>query len=341
MKYINKKIIITQLILFLFSVCFSQPTKSFVVVHCDPNEAYNFPNLEILVDTANAYNIKLTLEFTSAWIDSILPFQSRLNKLIIWQSQGHEIGLHHHEITAKGIWDGYSNFSMTEIHNAGRDTNLLIGNTDSLYNLVQQITQQPIKTVGVQDSTALPSQSLYQTTGHEVSDGYSNPFSFIYNNKQFSRVTHCFADTSLKTQQLISQYPTMSIYDIIGVNTHVYDFVNEPMALISFFNFINSNNNITPLTVSEILNNHNPVDIRNNINSQLIHIKPNPVNNILNIETKEKIQYIKLYDATGRSIKKITLNKKRKINTSDLIPGVYFLEFILDNKSTTHKFIKN
>ena len=86
---------------FLTSIAsFSQPQKAFFVVHCDPNEAYNFPELEAFVDSANAYQIKLTIEFTSFWVDSILPFQSRMNKIIIWQSQGHEIGMHHHEAEA-------------------------------------------------------------------------------------------------------------------------------------------------------------------------------------------------------------------------------------------------
>ena len=58
-----------------------QPSQSFFVVHCDPNESYNFPNLEVLVDSANNYNIKLTIEFTAPWVDSIINNPYRLNKI--------------------------------------------------------------------------------------------------------------------------------------------------------------------------------------------------------------------------------------------------------------------
>ena len=135
-----EKVFIAIAILLLAFSSFAQPQKAFFVVHCDPNETENFPNLESLVDSANNYNIKLTIEFTSFWVDSILPFTARLNKISIWESQGHEIGLHHHGVDASGIWDGFSNLEMIEINNAGRDTLLYKGSTDSLLNYVQQIT---------------------------------------------------------------------------------------------------------------------------------------------------------------------------------------------------------
>ena len=90
-------------ILLLHTVKLSaQPDKAFFVVHCDPNEAYNFPALEQLVDTANNHNIKLSIEFTAAWVDSILNFPFRKNKVALWEASGH--------------WDKYrENMFITEI----------------------------------------------------------------------------------------------------------------------------------------------------------------------------------------------------------------------------------
>ena len=344
MLFLIREIIILQLIIFFsYSICFGQPGKSFVVVHCDPNEAHNFPNLEVLVDSANAYNIKLTIEFTAPWIDSILPYQARLNKIIIWQADGHEIGLHHHEITAPGIWDGYSNFSMAEINNEGRDTNLFIGNTDSLYNLAQKVTQQPIKTVGVEDSTSLPTQALYQTRGHDISHGYSNAFSFTYNNLQYCRTSHCIVDAVFKTQQLIAQYPTMTGKDIIGVNTHVHNFVDDPMALISYFQFVNINGGILSQTVSGILGNCFPVGDKSTIDPVAIESWPNPFLNSINIKLpyeKNRKSELLIFNTEGEHILSIDQpGQNICINTEKWANGVYYLNVNTDNKSVYSKKI--
>lgn len=315
---------------------FGQPTQAFFVVHCDPNEAYNFPNLEILVDSANNYNVKLTIEFTSYWVDSIMPYPARLNKIATWKSQGHEIGMHHHEVTAFGIWDGYSNLSMIEIYNAGRDTNNYKGNVDSLYNFVQQITSSPIKTIGVEDSLEMPSQALYQTKGFSITHGFSNPFSYMCNGISYCKTSHCFINDLFKEQQLEANYPSMSNYTILGANCHVYNFVSDPLPIVSYFQFLNENG-IASKTVENILQESCPNNgIENIISSDNIILSPNPFSVQSNLQINGSLENasVVLYNQFGQAVKQITnITGQSVIIQRDNLPsGLYFVRLVENNK---------
>ncbi len=80
------------------------------------------------------------------------------------------------------------------------------------------------------------------------------------------------------------------------------------------------------------------------INTKLdnkISIYPNPVKDTLVIDNKEqRIDNYKIYNTTGQVVQSDTLFTKHKINTSSLLPGVYFLKFTSNQKNITVKFIK-
>lgn len=76
------------------------------------------------------------------------------------------------------------------------------------------------------------------------------------------------------------------------------------------------------------------------LNKVSVKIYPNPIENILNIESAESINEFKIYSLDG----KLILNEKaskNQINLSELSPGAYFIEFKIDEYSSTYKFIKN
>tara|TARA_B100000683_G_scaffold238623_1_gene244629 strand:- start:1078 stop:2088 length:1011 start_codon:yes stop_codon:yes gene_type:complete len=310
----------------------AQATESFFVVHCDPNEAYNFPSLEVLVDSANNHNIKLTIEFTAPWIDSILPYPYRLNQIAIWQADGHEVGLHHHELGAFGVWDGFTNYSFAEITAAGRDTNDYQGDMDSLYNLIQKVSNFPLKTAGLEDSLEMPSKAEFQTSGQSVEHGFSNPYSYQIGNKSFCKTTHCFINGMIREKELEQQYDS-TYHQTMGANTHVYNFVSDPLAIISLFKFINIKG-IIPKTVSEIL--HSCQTATNLIShNQSINIYPNPSKGSINIELpKSKVYRLSLYNSQGLLMLEKTAKNKQSITTSELPSGLY----ILSGLNSEHKF---
>lgn len=68
---------------------------------------------------------------------------------------------------------------------------------------------------------------------------------------------------------------------------------------------------------------------------------PNPVNGILNIHSKQKIEKLILKDSTGK-IKSLVENtiSQNKINMSGFSPGIYFVELELNNRKITQKVVK-
>ena len=74
--------------------------------------------------------------------------------------------------------------------------------------------------------------------------------------------------------------------------------------------------------------------------SQSLNLYPNPVKNILNIDSKEfKLTKIEIYSVIGKKMKQFTSNL-HKVNVDDLSSGLYLIKVISDKGSYTTKFIK-
>lgn len=69
-------------------------------------------------------------------------------------------------------------------------------------------------------------------------------------------------------------------------------------------------------------------------------VYPNPTSDFININTKEKIYNVEIYDATGKKVL-AELNTNSKIDVRKLLKGVYYIRINTDTKSLTSKFIKN
>lgn len=69
------------------------------------------------------------------------------------------------------------------------------------------------------------------------------------------------------------------------------------------------------------------------------NIYPNPVNDILVIDTDEEIEEINIYNIVGISVYKVN-NIKHDINVSDFAEGVYFISIKTDKGEVVKRFIK-
>lgn len=75
--------------------------------------------------------------------------------------------------------------------------------------------------------------------------------------------------------------------------------------------------------------------------SEKATLYPNPVTNVLNIDAKEDISEIKVYNMAGQQVlSKEARSKNPKIDMSTLKAGVYVVEVTSDSNTTTHKVIK-
>ena len=76
-----------------------------------------------------------------------------------------------------------------------------------------------------------------------------------------------------------------------------------------------------------------------------VNIYPNPVDDILYIETNENIEEIVIYDVKGSKVyeqvnKSVSVSMSESISVSSLKPGVYFVKINCGDTVLTDKFIK-
>lgn len=64
---------------------------------------------------------------------------------------------------------------------------------------------------------------------------------------------------------------------------------------------------------------------------------PNPVQDVLLIESQQSIETVKIYNLQGQIVHEVSSNS---INVSKFTSGLYFLQVTIDGKSKTKKFIK-
>ncbi|MBW3523789.1 T9SS type A sorting domain-containing protein [Chryseobacterium sp. NKUCC03_KSP] len=71
-----------------------------------------------------------------------------------------------------------------------------------------------------------------------------------------------------------------------------------------------------------------------------LSIYPNPVKDVLNIQSKNQIVKAEIYDVNGRILISTSL-KGNSIHVSELSKGHYIIKLFSKDKTTVHKFIKN
>lgn len=73
----------------------------------------------------------------------------------------------------------------------------------------------------------------------------------------------------------------------------------------------------------------------------LISVYPNPVSNILNINTEKSIDFIEVYDLTGRKLTTIDKFEENQLDFSTYATGVYMIQIKAGKSTQTIRVIKN
>ncbi len=72
-----------------------------------------------------------------------------------------------------------------------------------------------------------------------------------------------------------------------------------------------------------------------------VKVYPNPVVDMLNVESPNKVKSVSVFDATGKAVSTYSLNaSKSQINLSKLAPGVYVVNIEMENETKSIKVIK-
>ena len=97
------------------------------------------------------------------------------------------------------------------------------------------------------------------------------------------------------------------------------------------------------LALREIEDYNNITGIDDNIYNN-ISIYPNPVDDILSIETETQIDEIAIYDIYGRQALSQRVNKstsQQVVDVANLKAGVYFIKIKTDKENIVKRFVKN
>ena len=96
---------------------------------------------------------------------------------------------------------------------------------------------------------------------------------------------------------------------------------------------------LTDTEITNLFTNNSLASENFNANNLEVGLYPNPVNDILNIDTKEEILSVEVFALQGQ---KVMSSKENKINVSELPAGIYLVRIQdVNNNIATKKIIKN
>ncbi|MFO8102199.1 MAG: hypothetical protein R6U37_08580 [Dehalococcoidia bacterium] len=239
----------------------------FIAVHCEPGKvplsnayaAGNWPALTELVQSADAYHMKLTLLFSPQWIMYILEDDGRLELVHRWEARGHEIGLCHHGPHID-TWDGYTDqanyFSSRKY----------VGRTEAMMVLVKQIPASgQVATAFVNSADRefdFPRGISYEISSGsgKLEDLSGNPTEVTINGQQVLRLT-CAGYAAQKNRnkfnlEEISQLLNENEGDeIMGVAFHTFEYAEKPEPFDGLFELLDGRG-IHTSSVSSIMEFH-------------------------------------------------------------------------------------
>lgn len=148
-----------------------------------------------------------------------------------------------------------------------------------------------------------------------------NAVEFIFENIQlpFDNATNDgYVSFKIKTKS------NLTLGDSFSNTAKIYFDYNHPIITNTYTTTVEN-----VLSTSEISN-----------NKAEITIYPNPVKDVLHIQSKIQIVKAEIYDTTGRILISTSL-KGNSINVSELPKGHYIIKLFSKDNTTTHKLIKN
>ncbi|MCW1964612.1 T9SS type A sorting domain-containing protein [Chryseobacterium viscerum] len=242
----------------------------------------------------------------------------------------------------------YSTYFCTA---TGKDNNTYIyGVSSSATSPVSTITLMKLNQNGDLDNSfgtnGVVNESYYNTNNYYVDNNILYPTLLLDNSNHLFLV--CMASptgNAADLNQFIKKFNPDGSVDygfgnngIVDVDLNNKEFMRSAI-MTSDQKILIFGNHQTPSKgiITKVLNNGNILAAKDEtIKSENLIIYPNPVKNILNINTRQLKDYsAEIIDVSGRKVLKTTI-KESKIDVSNLKQGVYYLKI----ENITSKFIK-
>lgn len=346
---------------------FSQQDYSFMVIHCDPPETnpadscgypgkVDMQKLGLMVRKADQKGAKLTLQFSPAWVDSILADTVKWDTVRAWQQRGHEIAGHHHHYGHQ-YWDGYMN-DPGYADSIPSGCGVYLGQTEDFYSRLRTLCGDSLfLTLGQgpnNDAAFLQyewSQGvLYKTNdrtnqpppfgGRVTDDAFSNVEKDTMGIHVTCKISYCFIDDTYmgydSLYRMIDKMnaPAYAGYKIIGAVTHPFNY-SIPAGDTIFNYWMDTITQIVPvMTVREIMRAKNCSGETLTSAPEVpqgtkITVYPNPAGDRIRIECAAgtRIREVELFDPFGRRVYRSLPGDSpdHVIDLGQLSPGTYFL----------------
>ncbi len=69
---------------------------------------------------------------------------------------------------------------------------------------------------------------------------------------------------------------------------------------------------------------------------------PNPATNFLNISAQNTINSVEIFNILGQKVISMSVeDTSASINISNLNTGIYLIKYVINNRTSTKKFVKN
>jgi hypothetical protein len=126
----------------------------------------------------------------------------------------------------------------------------------------------------------------------------------------------------------------LDIFKLGTAETGAVNYFNGAIDDLKIYNYV-----LTDAEVTNLYTNNSLTSENFNANNLEVGLYPNPVNDILNIDTKEEILSVEIFALQGQ---KVMSSKENKINVAELPTGIYLVRIQdINNNIATKKIIKN
>ncbi len=243
---------------------------SFFAVHLEPQTANSntFKTLKEFVETADSYNVKLTLMFTPQWAEMVLADNKKLALVRQWEAAGHEIAAHHHGPSHPGTWDGYTNAeNWQELREKFGKAEQYLGDMNDYLEILEKLPRGGRIFSGTltDKCTDTPPGVIYDAAGPFIEGKTPEGRTTIIRTHLFNNVlTYKLYIKALRIdestlREIKEQYNSLKEKEIMGVATHASNFAGKDKELIlSWFEFLHNKNpnGRYSLTVTDLMENH-------------------------------------------------------------------------------------
>lgn len=321
-----------------------------------------------MIETADTFNIKLTLAIQSQMAEYILRDTNKINLFNNWIDNGHEFAMHHHGVNHID-WGGYTNrfqgtsypddyLWLDKFQNSG----LYRGNMQLSFNYLQQLATEINDSVvtGCITDTQIdkPDGIIYLTEGGEnqsdlisIPDTIPIPIEPLYFLSHYQVVSvykdgnnEIIEDDILNHQQstqalnyVMSNINQIDDDEIMGIVYHAFDYYRFPDIYRDLFSFL-SQNQVSNKSIKDLMN-ETSLGIDNNYGKEEVKIYPNPSKGLFTVQGND-LQFIEIVNINGRIINKSLIEDKQfNIDLSKQPKGVYIIKIVTDKGFITRKII--